>query len=192
MFAAQSQVIFLDRDGTLNRDFGYISSPKKIELLSGVASGISNLKKAGFSLVVVSNQSAIGRGVATVADIESCNLRLQELLLESFPDARIDEVLYCPHGPEQNCNCRKPKTGLVEVLLSRTEFLIQDSWMIGDKISDMEFGINAGILANHCILLSSGEGLKTKSEQREKLLKLGVEVRFSEFDQAAEWIMRNK
>ena len=163
-----TKIVYLDRDGTLNVDYGYISDPNKLVLYPGVAEGIAALKKAGFFVAVVTNQSAIGRGIASLREIESVNAKLQLELLRENPAAVLDIVLYCPHGPDDNCGCRKPKTGLVLPLKERIGLDPIESFVVGDKESDLQFGENLGIPANRRILILSGEGENTLRRLREE------------------------
>ena len=150
--------IFLDRDGTINFDSGYLSDPDTLKLLPDVSNAIADLRNRGFKIAIVSNQSGIGRGLVTVEQVELINQRLSELLLEENSDAQIDEIFYCPHHPDDNCECRKPETAMLDRLLPYIN--LQGSWMVGDKLSDLQFGINLGLSAEHCVLLASGEGIE--------------------------------
>ena len=151
--------VFLDRDGTINLDTGYLVDPEKLELLPGAATAIGELRRAGFRLVIVSNQSAIGRGIGTAADVDAVNVRLVTLLQRSDRDAIVELIFYCPHGAEDGCSCRKPLTGMVELLHGVTtpgrldEDLARKSWMVGDKRLDVEFGVNLGLPPSHCFQL---------------------------------------
>jgi histidinol-phosphate phosphatase family protein len=146
-------IVFLDRDGTINVDFGYVKNPAEVTLLPGVASALSQLRTAGFSLVVVTNQSAIGRGIASVQDVEATNVEVGRQLASEDARAVIDHWLYCPHAPEDACDCRKPKIGLLRSL--RGGYKAGSCWMVGDKWSDIQFGINAGLPPEHCVLLTT-------------------------------------
>ena len=156
-----TKIVYLDRDGTLNVDYGYMSDPNKLVLYPGVAKGIAALKMAGFVVAVVTNQSAVGRGLASLRDIEAVNAKLQLELLRENPAAVLDIVLYCPHRPDDNCGCRKPKTGLVAQLKERFGLDPLESFVVGDKESDLRFGENLGIPAMNRILVLSGEGENT-------------------------------
>ena len=148
--------VFLDRDGTINVDTGYVTSPDRVELIPGVAKAMGSLARAGFRLVIVSNQSAIGRGKATAEDVEATNQQLISLLAAEDPDAWPDIILYCPHAPDEGCECRKPSVGLVKV--AGLEYDRSKSWVFGDKLSDISFGLNLGLPKEQCILVLTGEG----------------------------------
>ncbi len=142
MAGAEARAVFLDRDGTLIHDAGYIRDPLQVRLLPGAASGLTRLHQAGFRLVMVSNQSGIGRGMITPAEAEAVHDRLVACLAEH--GIQLDAAHYCPHLPEEGCACRKPSPAL---LLSAARELGIDpgrSWMIGDKESDVAAGRQAG------------------------------------------------
>ena len=148
--------VFLDRDGTINVDSGYVTSPDRIVLIPGVAEAMGALARAGFRLVIVSNQSAIGRGKATVDDVKATNQQLISLLAAVDPDAWPDLVLYCPHTPDERCECRKPAIGLIKS--AGLEYDHKASWVFGDKLSDIRFGLNLGLPPEQCVLVLTGEG----------------------------------
>lgn len=141
-----SGIIFLDRDGTIIKDQNYLSSPDQVELLPGAGESLNNLSRAGFKFIVISNQSGIGRGYFDHKSVELANLKLNNLL--STFNVKIEKFYYCPHSPDDSkpiCNCRKPLIGLFEEAQKEFSFVKADSWMIGDKFSDIEFGMNAGL-----------------------------------------------
>ncbi|MCW8850408.1 MAG: HAD family hydrolase [Melioribacteraceae bacterium] len=143
-----NKAIFLDRDGTINIDTGYIGNPNLIELYSGVVEGIKLLKdKYGFLIVVISNQSGITRGLITHEDVDKVNKRINEILESG--NTKIDAFYYCPYHPEfdskEKCNCRKPSPKLVFDAAEELDVELKKSFFIGDKISDSECGINAGM-----------------------------------------------
>ena len=156
---ASPATVFLDRDGTINVDTGYVTSPDRVTLIPGAAEAMGELARAGYRLVVVTNQSAVGRGKATVADVESTNQRLISLLCEADADAWPDLILYCPHEPSAGCSCRKPATGLIES--SALNYDWARSWVFGDKISDIQFGLNLGLPPERCVLVLTGDGRKS-------------------------------
>lgn len=147
---------FLDRDGTINIDWGYVIEPEKIALLEGAADAIALLKANGFKTAIISNQSAVGRGMAQEEDIDKCNQALIDLLLKENKEAVIDAVLYSSDHPERASDRRKPGTGLLREL--PWSYNPQESWMFGDKTSDVEFGRNAGLPARHCVLIAEEPG----------------------------------
>lgn len=155
----EESIVFLDRDGTINIDHGYVTSPSRVELLPGVADAIANIKKSGFKVVVITNQSAVGRGMASVEDVLATNDEVQKQLLAHNPGALIDQILFSTTTPADNEDTRKPKTGLIKNL----KYNALTSWVIGDKDIDVQFGINAGLPEENCILVLTGEGEKNKN-----------------------------
>ena len=136
---------FLDRDGTINVEKGYISDPAQIELIPGSASAIRRLNEAGYLVFGLSNQSGVARGFFTVQAVLSINRRVMEMV--SDKGAEIEEILFCPHHPQGlvaeyavTCDCRKPATGMVENLKSNYAIERAQTLVIGDKIVDVELG----------------------------------------------------
>ncbi|MBT4292376.1 HAD family hydrolase [bacterium] len=141
--SAATAVLFLDRDGVIIKDCNYLSDPESVELLPGVGDALVRAVKAGFKLVIISNQSGIGRGYFSEDDLLKVQLRLDELLAEF--GVVVEVVAYCPHAPADNCNCRKPMTGLVDELSEVLSWSPKQSFMVGDKVSDVELGSNMGV-----------------------------------------------
>jgi len=168
-------IVFLDRDGTINIDTGYLKDPDQLSLIPGAGEGLGRLNRAGYRLVVVSNQSAIGRGLASVAEIESCNKALRREL--NNYNVKLEDITYCPHHPEDNCQCRKPKTALVNRYLDAKDFAADLCWVVGDKQSDLEFGANIGIPASQQILVLSGNGNHELERMRKENDCIGEEYR---------------
>lgn len=152
------KAVFLDRDGTINVDPGYLNRPEQLELLPRVGEGLRSLKEAGYLLVVVSNQSGVGRGLIQPDAIPLIHQRLQDLL-QAF-DVQIDHFELCFHRPEQECECRKPKPKLILDAARKLGIDLAASYMVGDKLSDLEAGNNAG--CRGCILVRTGEGRNTE------------------------------
>jgi len=146
------KAVFLDRDGVINHEQSYINKIKDFVFIDGVFESLSYLKKLNYILIIVTNQSGIGRGMYTKNDF----LILNNWMLSKFldKDIIIDDVFYCPHAPEANCNCRKPKPGMFEQCFKKFVISKKDSWMIGDSERDIEAAIMAGITNN--ILVRSG------------------------------------
>jgi histidinol-phosphate phosphatase family protein len=136
------KAVFLDRDGTIIYDVGYPKDPEQIQLLPGVIEALNSLKKHRFKLIIVSNQSGIGRGILTLNEVEQINRHVVSILGKN--GISIDATYYCPHAPEERCSCRKPSP---EMLLRAAKDLNLDlgrSFLIGDKLSDIEAGKRAG------------------------------------------------
>ena len=126
---------FLDRDGTLIRDVGYISRPEDVELVPGVVPALRGLINLEFLLVVVTNQSGIGRWRITKPQYDAVHRRMADLL--AVHDISIDKAYYCPHTPEMDCNCRKPRCGMFYRAANELDIDLRASIMFGDKESDM-------------------------------------------------------
>lgn len=163
-----NKAIFLDRDGTLNIDYGYVHEIDQFHFIEGSIEALQQLKQMGYLLVLVSNQSGIARGYFS----EQQFLQLTEWMDWSLADRGVDldGIYYCPHHPDgigefkQDCNCRKPKAGMLGQAIKELKIDPACSIMIGDKMEDMMAGKSAGIKMN--ILVRSG---KTVTEDSEKL-----------------------
>ncbi len=145
-----SRWVIADRDGTLIVDQNYRSDPDDVQLLPGVVAGLTKIAELGLKVVVVSNQSGIGRGYFGESDVHAVNTRMNELLAEH--SLFLAGIYFCPHEPRIHCVCRKPKTQLLERAASDIGFVAKDSFMIGDKPSDIELGVNLG---SRTVLISS-------------------------------------
>lgn len=137
------KAIFLDRDGTLNPDPGYINSPEQFEFHTGVPEGLKTLKEAGFHLVLITNQSGIGRGLVQVENLAAIHEKMQNLL--KIHNVQLDKIYFCPHKPDDDCTCRKPSPEMILRAIKEADLNARDSFMIGDKLSDVEAGLNAGV-----------------------------------------------
>lgn len=154
-------VVFLDRDGTLNEEVGYIRDLDKLVLIDGAAAAVKRLNQSGVAAVLVTNQTGAARGYYPEDHIVKLNQRLVELLSSS--GAHLDGVYYCPHlkgGDVQpfavECQCRKPSPGLVEVALREHQDLDADrAYVVGDKSTDVELARNCGMKG---ILVETGYG----------------------------------
>jgi len=143
-----NKAIFLDRDGTINIDPGYIGDPNLIELYPGVAEGIKRLKdEFGFHIIIISNQSGITRGLITSEDVDNVNKRINDIL--AIEKTEIDAFYYCPYHPnfdsQEKCKCRKPSPQMVLNAANDFQIDLNRSFFIGDKPSDVLCGINAGL-----------------------------------------------
>jgi len=149
---ARRRAIILDRDGTIIVDHGYLDDPAKVEFLPGALEGLRQWRALSHPLIVVSNQSGIGRGVLTTKRVREINARMQELL--SAAGAPLDGIYFCPHGPTDGCDCRKPGSRLVEEAAAELSFEPGDAVVIGDKSSDIELGRRLGAVT----MLVSADG----------------------------------
>jgi len=134
--------VFLDRDGTVIFDRNYLSSPDRVKLYVYSADSIKKLRKAGFKIIVVTNQSGISRGMFTESELKKVNARFVSLLKRQ--GAKIDRLYYCPHIDDDKCDCRKPKTGMVLRAAKEHGIDLQKSYAVGDSVRDYLLGNNAG------------------------------------------------
>ena len=153
--------VVLDRDGTLNVEKGYLCDPAELELIPGVVEGLRVLQKHGFGLVVISNQSGIGRGIISRDVVEAINARLGELLHRQ--GVELDGIYYCPHSPDQNCSCRKPSPTMIYKAAKDLNFDPAESFVVGDKCSDVEMGKRANAVT---ILVLTGYGKQQPMQER--------------------------
>ena len=147
------QAVFLDRDGTINEEVGYLDDPDRLQLIPGVAEAIRLLNEAGILTVVISNQAGIGRGYFSATTVEAIHERLAEQL--AWRDARFDAVYYCPHHPCDGCDCRKPKTGMLVRAAREHGIDLRRAFVVGDKVSDLEAGRRVGC---RTVLVLTGYG----------------------------------
>ncbi len=134
--------VVLDRDGTIIVERNYLSDPFQIELLPGSAAGLRHMRDLGLGLVVITNQSAIGRGFIDRMRLDQIHERLCGLLRNEA--IRLDGLYFCPHLPEDNCLCRKPATGLLDLAASELRFEPRRAFVMGDKACDIELGKRVG------------------------------------------------
>jgi len=139
---SRPRYVFLDRDGTLVHDPGYVHRVEDYRMLDGVIAGLRTLDEAGFLFAIVTNQSGIGRGLYGVPDFE----RFQKRLLDDLARGgiRIDATYFCPHHPDAGCACRKPAAGLLERAERELDADLARSWVVGDSTRDVEMATNAG------------------------------------------------
>ena len=158
---ARRRFALLDRDGTLIVERHYLSDPEGVELLEGVPEALLRLSGLGLGLLVVTNQSAVARGALDEAGLAAIHRRMEALLASC--GARVDEILVCPHHPEEGCDCRKPRTGLVMRAAARLGFEPRECFVIGDMESDVSLGEALGATT---LLVRSGHGARTEAEGR--------------------------
>ncbi len=143
--------IFLDRDGTLNEDRGFVKSPEELHILPGVPAALARLKRGGARLIVVTNQSAVGRGLISLKDLEVIHATLRDRLAQE--GVVLDAIYFCPHHPSDDCVCRKPKRGMVDRATRELQVDLSRSYLVGDQARDMELAHRAGMKS---ILVTTG------------------------------------
>lgn len=164
-----AKAVFLDRDETLNPDSGYIGDPNLFSLYPWVPGELKKLKDAGFILIVVSNQSGLGRGLITWPALNAIHEKLDRLLNETA-QIKIDHYEICPHTPSDDCDCRKPKPKMILDSVSKFGLDLEKSFMVGDRSSDFEAGNKAGLKKS--FLIQPGDEVSFKSAIAE-ILKIG-------------------
>ncbi|MBN1621167.1 MAG: HAD family hydrolase [Endomicrobiales bacterium] len=179
--------VFLDRDGTIIRERHYLRKVKDIRILSGTVESLSLLRKAGYKLILVTNQSGIGRGYLTKKKLALIHTHLKKLLKKK--GVYLDALYYCPHAPGDNCSCRKPKLGMVKLAQKRLNIDLKKSFTIGDHVNDFLLGQNMGGTG---IFLLTGHG----KEELEKINSSGGRLKPDRIEQnllaAAKWILGQK
>jgi D-glycero-D-manno-heptose 1,7-bisphosphate phosphatase len=151
--AAHRPAVFLDRDGTLIEDHGYLSDPAAVHLIPGVADALIVFERAGYLRIVVTNQSGIGRGLYPMSAFEATQRELERQLAEA--GASLDATYCCPHAPDAGCLCRKPGTALHREAIAAHDVDIARSWCIGDQLRDLEPAAELGCQA---LLVRTGQG----------------------------------
>lgn len=173
--------VFLDRDGTMNRDVPYCSRPEDFELLPGVGGAVLRLNEAGFAVVVITNQSGLARGYFTEEDLDRIHAKLRRELEEA--GGHLDAIYYCPHHPDEGCECRKPHPTLLRQAAAELDLDPVRSYVIGDRPMDMEMGRRAGCKAS---LLVAPDGARVEGE------KLKGTPAFPSVQDAVEWLLRHE
>lgn len=146
------KAIFLDRDGVLNVDLGYAYKPNDLRLVDGMIDGLKSLFRGDFVYIMITNQSGIARGMFTAAQVESFNNELIRQIQCEIPNFKFAAIMICPHHPKgvvpeftMECECRKPGIKLVTEAATKLNLDLANSWIIGDKDTDIDCGINAGM-----------------------------------------------
>ena len=190
--SAKQACVFLDRDGTVNKYQGLISSEDQFELEESAARAIGRLNEAGFLVIVVTNQPVVARGICGIRDVERIHRKMQVLLGEQ--GAYVDDIAFCPHHPDKGypeenpeykivCRCRKPATGMIDDMAEKYHIDLSESYMVGDTTVDIETGRRAGL---HTILVLTGQA----GEDR----KYGAvpEMTADDLEDAADRIIENR
>ncbi|MEK6785193.1 MAG: lipopolysaccharide heptosyltransferase II [Nitrospirota bacterium] len=175
--------IFLDRDGTLNPDPGYIKSPDQFELFPGVSEALARLKRAGARLIVVTNQSGIARGLLSRKDLDAVHMKLKRLL--DGAGVTLDAIYFCPHHPDDGCECRKPNRGMIDQAVRECGVTLDHSYLIGDHSRDIELAQRVGVRS---ILVTTGV---VSPQDAERLKASGPAPTWvaSSLADAADWLL---
>ncbi|WPE16255.1 D-glycero-beta-D-manno-heptose 1,7-bisphosphate 7-phosphatase [Candidatus Thioglobus autotrophicus] len=155
------KVIFLDRDGVINKEVGYLHKIEDFEFINGVFDACLDFQSSNYKIIIVTNQSGIERGYYSEKDFHT----VTDWMLNQFKDygVRILDVFYCPHGPESSCDCRKPKPGMFNQANAKYHIDMGESWMIGDKEADIQAANSAGI--SNTVLVKSGHNIDEKNSK---------------------------
>ncbi|EKE02638.1 MAG: histidinol-phosphatase [uncultured bacterium] len=153
-----NKAVFFDRDGVLNADGDYVTSISYIDLYDSSADIVAYCRNLGFKIIIVTNQPVIARGIISEQDLIQLHQDYQSLMMEQNKEAKIDKIYYCPHHPNANipeyrinCNCRKPKPGMILQAQEEFDIDLKNSFMIGDRISDIIAGYLAGCKTVQCL-----------------------------------------
>lgn len=156
-----NRAVFLDRDGTILEEVHYLTKIDDLVFIPQAAKAVREINQLGFKAIVITNQSAVGRGMLDIKDLENIHKVMMGKLKKQ--GARVDDIFYCPHHPEEQCGCRKPKPGLVLQAAKKHLLDIKTSFMIGDNIIDMELSKAVGC---HGILVRTGYGKSTEENYK--------------------------
>ena len=188
------KAIFLDRDGVINKNADDITTPEKFEMLPGVSEAIKKINDSGYLAIIITNQPIISKGFCTFDDLKKIHDKMNAELAEA--GAHIDAIYVCPHHPKKgfegevselkiDCDCRKPKPGLIKQAIAEHDIDTKESWMIGDSPSDIAAGKAAGVKT---VLVSDGGGsgaaheaiIDTEPDAVKKDLEEAVDYIFSQ------------
>ena len=160
------KVIFLDRDGVINHEVGYLHKVEDFKFIDGVFEACLSFQSLGYQIVVITNQSGIGRGYYGEQEFHQVN----DWMLAQFSAQGVDvlDVFFCPHGPEDGCTCRKPKPGMLLDAKEKHDIDMSLSWMIGDKEADVTAANAAGI--NNTVLVKSGHDIDEENSNAKYVL----------------------
>lgn len=178
------KVVFLDRDGTINKDplAEYVTSKEEFEFIPGAIEALRLLSKAGYKIFIISNQQGVGKGIFSRETLDEITAEMLDVMKKK--GAPIGGVYYCTHKEEENCLCRKPKTGLIDKAIEGLEADLKETFFIGDTERDIKTGKAVGCKT---ILTLSG---KTKSSDAPKTWQAKPDYIFDDLKEAAKFILR--
>ena len=178
--------VFLDRDGTIAEEVGYLNHASRFRMFPFVPVAIQRLNEAGLPVIVVTNQSGVGRGYFPESLVHTVNELMTQQLAEA--GAKLDAIYYCPHISAEDCNCRKPKTGMLDRAARELVLDLQRSFVVGDRLGDVQLARNARARS---ILVRTGYG---EGELAWHAAKWPVQPDFvaADLTEAADWILRQQ
>ncbi len=186
------RAVFLDRDGTINKDVGYPNSYSAIDIFPYSFEAVRKLNQSGLLAVIITNQSGVGRGLIIEKNLEEIHQQMKEAFFRR--GARFDGIYYCPHYPfspspeyRKNCQCRKPLPGMALKAARELHIDLKNSYMVGDKVEDMLFGVNIGARPILCL---TGFGRESLPKLEEKGIKPAFVAKT--LLEAVDWIQREE
>jgi D-glycero-D-manno-heptose 1,7-bisphosphate phosphatase len=180
------KVVFLDRDGTINRDSpDYVKSREEFEFIPGSLEAINNLTLNGFVTIVITNQSAVPRNLISLSELELVHNMMTETV--ALNGGEIKDIFYCPHMPEAGCDCRKPEPGLIYQARDKYNIDLSAAVMVGDNAKDIECARRAG--CGSAVLVKSGTHDNVEDELKTRQIR--VDYVAKDLYEAAEWIIGN-
>lgn len=188
----KKKAVFLDRDGTINRDVGYPNSFRMIEIFPYSFEAVRKINESGFLAVIITNQSGVGRGLIPEENLHDIHQKMEAVFAEH--NAHFDGIYYCPHylsssisEYRKDCTCRKPLPGMALQAANDLNIDLATSYIVGDKVEDMQFGLN---IKSQPILLLTGFGRKSYVTLKEKGIKLAHVA--TNLLTAVHWILKNE
>lgn len=177
-----NKLVILDRDGVINQDSdNFIKSANEWQPIPGAIEAIAKLTQAGFTVAVATNQSGLARGLFGLPELEAMHQKMHTLVQQA--GGKISHVAYCPHGPDDQCQCRKPKPGMVHQIEAATGISAKGAWFVGDKFADLQCGWAAGCTS---ILVKTGKGEMTLQTHAKDLKEVNLS---KDLEQAVDFIL---
>jgi len=178
-----NRAVFIDRDGTINVNVEYLDTPDNFRMYPTVGEGIKQLRDKGFKIIVVTNQSGIARGYFSHETLEKIHRRMKDEFNKH--GVTIDAIYYCPHHPDENCSCRKPKIGMLEKAIKDFDIDARHSFFIGDRMLDVETGYKVGCKT---VLVPERKDL-VGQERKESIIE--PDYVCDDFISGVKWILKN-
>jgi D-glycero-D-manno-heptose 1,7-bisphosphate phosphatase len=176
--------VFLDRDGTIIEEVGYLREPSGVKLIPGAAEGVRRLNERGVAVVVVTNQAGVGRGYFPESAVNQVHAEVARQLAGAGGGARWDAVYYCPHHPGDGCDCRKPGPGMFRRAAAEHGLDLKRSFVVGDKVSDVRAG---ALLGCRTVLVLTGYG--AEEVERARAAGLTPDYVAADLAAAADWVL---